>query len=792
MAGEKEKSQTASFRKVCLTCGREFSDDLILCPDDDELLTPIRTDSLIGTVLAGKYEIMEKLGAGGMGLVYKARHTLMKRLVAIKIMLPQLISSVSALKRFKQEAQAASSLNHPNILAVFDFGVTPDGMPYLVMDFLEGSNLGKELEHTHFDVPAALEIFVQSCVALSHAHKNGIVHRDLKPANIMLVEYEGRANFVKIVDFGMAKILGTVDGEMEDLTKSGEIFGSPLYMSPEQCMGKELDARSDIYSLGCVMYRTLTGCPAIQGSSAIECFSNHVNLLPPCFADACPGVEFPQGLEAIVFKAIAKDPEQRFQTMDELKDALLACAGLPISSSFGNITATSSLRATEQKTAQANVDAAARSAADNAAINTASGTSASALGATRVSPSQSAGAGSPPSSKPAPQSSPIHQASQAPTPPAAAPEQRTSPSGSTDMAKGLSPKLIGIAAAALVLVGGGIFAILPKDKSGSSSSTSSSTPSLFGAPESASGDLMKEGRSAYDHGDYAEAVKKFQAAIDKAKSKGDYDHGVPEAQLWLGKSYFENDDLDNAIAAYQSLLKYRESGKQLSAGDATEALNDLGNCYLGKRNFKQAQTYYQKALSIRQGYTGPEHVKVAETLAGLGNLALAQGQNKQALASLTKAQQIVDSSPAADDGDKANIYSALGQAYQFTGKLTQARTYYQKALDLREKTLSPDSPAIADTLLYLGTLEFRNKNLARSEELLNRALEIAKRAPGSSKTSMAEIQFCLGVLYDKKKDKAKAIEMVSSALKIREAQLGPNNQDTVDTRNYLTQLQAGK
>ncbi|HMW92539.1 MAG TPA: serine/threonine-protein kinase, partial [Candidatus Obscuribacter sp.] len=171
-----KETHSGSYRKICLTCGKEFAEDILLCPDDDELLTPIKADNLIGTVLSGKYEILEKLGAGGMGLVYKAKHTLMKRLVAIKIMLPQLIASVSALKRFKQEAQAASSLNHPNILTVFDFGVTPDGMPYLVMDYLEGTNLTKLLEtNQHLPLDVAVDIFIQTASGLAHAHRKGIV-----------------------------------------------------------------------------------------------------------------------------------------------------------------------------------------------------------------------------------------------------------------------------------------------------------------------------------------------------------------------------------------------------------------------------------------------------------------------------------------------------------------------------------------------------------------------------------------------------------------------------------------
>ena len=293
--------------------------NMIICPDDDTLLTPVLTDTLIGTVMADRYEILEKLGTGGMGLVYKAKHLLMKRLVAIKLMLPQYASNATALKRFQHEAQAASHLNHPNILTVYDFGVTPQGLPYLVMDLLEGTDLSAVLEaEGHLRADRAINIFSQTCAALAHAHQKNVVHRDLKPGNIMLIENEGKRDWVQIVDFGMAKILSAVDGEREDLTKAGEVFGSPMYMSPEQCMAKELDARSDIYSLGCVMYRTLTGCPAVAGSTAMECFNKHANGEPEPFASVCPEFNLSANLELIVFKCMAKNPDDRYQTMAAL------------------------------------------------------------------------------------------------------------------------------------------------------------------------------------------------------------------------------------------------------------------------------------------------------------------------------------------------------------------------------------------------------------------------------------------------------------------------------------------
>lgn len=738
-----ETSKSGAYRKVCLTCGKEFAEDVLLCPQDDELLTPIKADTLIGTVLSGSYEILEKLGAGGMGLVYKARHILMKRMVAIKIMLPQLIASVSALKRFKQEAQAASSLNHPNILTVYDFGVTPDGMPYLVMDFLEGTNLSKILEaNQSLPMETAIDVFIQTCTGLSHAHRKGIVHRDLKPANIMLVEHEGRSNFVKIVDFGMAKIVGTMDGEGEDLTKSGEVFGSPLYMSPEQCMGKVLDARADVYSLGCVMYRVLTGVTAVSGATAIECFSNHVSGVLKPFAEVAPDAVYPPGLETIVFKAMAKDPADRYQSMDELKDALMEMSKLELSGLYAHMVSSGYA----QKETVSVAGLAATMMADAAAPESALGMTKAAQAAATAAKAAAATAAAPPSGK---------------------------------------LPLIPIAIVTGIIALGGIGYFVSQQNA-----PKSSDPAAVQSDDKEAGfeEIMKRGHAAFEHGDFEAALTHFEDALVKAKAKGSYEKQVPEAQIWIGKSCYELGQFDKAITACQAVLSARESSRQMTATDASEALNELGKIYLAKDNYKESKAYFEKALAIRKAYKGAEHDQVAESLFGLGNLALAQGQMTQATSLLTQALAIADASAAFDPVSKAYIESALGQSYQLTKKFGKARELYQKALDLREKSLSPDNPAIAESLLFLGTLEYSQRNLTTSETLLTRAAEIAARAPGKSRATLAEIQFCLAVLYDTKRDKTRALDMAQKSYDIRRNELGSSDPKTKDAQTLLNRL----
>ena len=290
-------------------------------PTVDEINTflsqPIK-DPLIGTKLAGgRYEILDALGEGGMSVVYKAKQELVDRIVAIKTLKMTLLADPMILKRFEREVKTLSRLNHPNIVTVFDC-IVENGQPYFVMDFLQGCSLQDLIhEEKRLSPGRCKNIFGQVCNAVEHAHRNGIVHRDLKPANIMLMDISGQ-EFVKVVDFGLAKI----GEEAQRLTQSGEIWGSPLYMSPEQCSGHSMDARSDIYSLGSVLYEALTGRVPFAGTSFLDTIQKVVSLAPPTFATSAPDLKCAPEIEEIVMRCLEKSPDKRYQTMAELKDAI--------------------------------------------------------------------------------------------------------------------------------------------------------------------------------------------------------------------------------------------------------------------------------------------------------------------------------------------------------------------------------------------------------------------------------------------------------------------------------------
>ncbi len=302
----------------CPVCGLRVDNSVTICPRDG---TVIGDFSSTEKLLDNRYQVLSLIATGGMGSIYKARQPALNKTVAIKMLKVQNRGD-GAWARFQQEAKAASQLEHPNIIRVYDFGETADGQPFMVMDFVEGSNLQTLLkEEKTLPIEEALNIFRQICAGMTLAHSKKVYHRDLKPGNIMLSGLESANPQVRIVDFGIAKVMdGTED--LQALTQTGEVFGSPLYMSPEQALGKKVDGRSDIYSLGCIMHETLTGSLPLVGATPFETLIKHMNEKAPTIRQAKRDGKFSDELVALVAKTLSKDPAKRYQTMEELQDAL--------------------------------------------------------------------------------------------------------------------------------------------------------------------------------------------------------------------------------------------------------------------------------------------------------------------------------------------------------------------------------------------------------------------------------------------------------------------------------------
>ena len=270
----------------------------------------------------GNYRVTSLLGEGGMGVVYLAQHPVFHRKVAIKLLHAVLARDPDIVARFFNEARAIHMVAHENIVEILDFGQTPDGQPYFIMEYLSGESLSDAIARGPMPAEQVEAIAVQMCKALGAAHAKGIVHRDLKPHNVQLVIKADGALQVKILDFGVAKILASPDGASSVKTRTGSLMGTPLYMSPEQCKGAGvLDHRTDIYSLGVILFEMLSGRPPFNAEGVGELFAKHMLEDPPLVTEFVPNA--PPHMAAAIMKSLAKDPGARFQSMEDFRKAIV-------------------------------------------------------------------------------------------------------------------------------------------------------------------------------------------------------------------------------------------------------------------------------------------------------------------------------------------------------------------------------------------------------------------------------------------------------------------------------------
>lgn len=310
--------------KVCPVCAKEYSDTTTLCTADAEVLQ-IVDDPLVGQTLAEKYLIEQLIKRGGMGAVYRGKHVMMDKTVAIKVLRPSLAGDDVIVARFSREAKAASRISHPHAVSVTDFGEAENGVVFLVMEYLDGRTL-KDIIRSEGPMPLAraTEITRQVSGALDAAHQQGVVHRDLKSDNVMLSQTNG-GDWAKVLDFGIAKIQQPEGTRDHDITAPNLVIGTPLYMSPEQCsQTSPIDARSDVYSLGVIIYEMLSGRVPFTGESPTVIMMKQVQDPPPSILEARP--DLPASVDKLIERALAKQPADRFQTAGELSAALTAAA----------------------------------------------------------------------------------------------------------------------------------------------------------------------------------------------------------------------------------------------------------------------------------------------------------------------------------------------------------------------------------------------------------------------------------------------------------------------------------
>jgi serine/threonine protein kinase len=337
-------------RMRCTRCSRSFvagrTDKDGRCPDDGTVLvlappsSAPAVDPFVGKVVDGRYRIEGMLGSGSMGTVYRARQLNIGREVAIKILRQDRNADETTHARFKREAELVAKLSSPHTVTAFDSGRTAEGEPYIVMELLRGESLGQRIAKVRrIEVAEAIDIAIQVLRSLSEAHAKGIVHRDLKPDNVYFAGVEsasGSREIVKVLDFGIAKLVGRVDASLDVVeTQAGAVFGTPRYMSPEQAQGLPLDARSDLYTLGAILYQMVSGRPVFDDREAVVVMARHIKTAPTLLRDLGLPVPIPEDLDNLLSDVLAKDPSLRPPTADVFAERLLRIYEATLADSSG-------------------------------------------------------------------------------------------------------------------------------------------------------------------------------------------------------------------------------------------------------------------------------------------------------------------------------------------------------------------------------------------------------------------------------------------------------------------------
>jgi eukaryotic-like serine/threonine-protein kinase len=771
----------STLAATCPVCGESFLlEDF--CPRDGVKLKQAESDPMIGSYFAERFQIISKLGAGGMGSVYKAKHLLMDKVIALKVL--EKVDGESA-RRFQMEAKLACQLQHPNIINVSDFGISAEGQPYLVMDYLEGQSLGDVvLKEKTVKFKRALRIFLQACDALNYAHKRRLIHRDLKPGNLMLINDESGAEVVKLVDFGIAKQTQDETNSLA-LTRTGEVFGSPMYMSPEQCLGQKLDSRSDIYSLGCVMYEVVTGQTPFQATGLLEILNKHTTEDPLPFHQTNPHLQLvPAEFEKIVFTAMRRDLDKRYQTVLELWSDLQALES-QLTNTAGSLSVNQSATTAQpggDNGHSANVQP-ARSDGQSAHVQPAR-------------PSIQPGRDEAPSpysqSRTVPLTKKALAGGTAPPNSAIKPKSAMKPQQSNKMPIVLgSVVLIILGAAALFMVSTASHNSTSKTQiTGTSKATK--TPEDQAAPRWLR--MKQEGDKEFKDGhiNSSLALLKKAGAAAAANSVVENDPELIGLYKSLGRAYYEEDRNKEAEQTLHKALSICDKDDKLSgSAEAAEIKTILGSVLSSEGRFEEANRLFDRALAIGSANNGDDNTLSSNTLLARAGMHIKLKHSSEALADLNEALALrrASFSPGDEDSLKTNnkvsrkneqeaiarIENEIGRAYEIKGVLDQAKDAYSLGQQYAEKSVGTEHPLYADSLFGLASINFMRKHFEEASSQYKKAQVIRELSFGISNLRTAQVVACLGILKTAQGQYDDGIALLDEALRVRTELLGADN-----------------
>ncbi len=711
-------------------------------------------DLSFGTIVDNRYQLIEHLGQGGMGTVFKTRELGLERIIALKLLHPSLVGDTESQQRFKREGKVLSELNHPNILIFYRFGVWGDAFPYIAMEFVQGQSLSAVIGEQGISPNRVVAIGLQICAAMEHAHRHKVIHRDLKPSNIMLC-LQPTADTVKIVDFGLARVLPDANATSRQWTQTGSVIGSVHYMSPEQCLGKKADVRSDIYSLGCLLYEAVTGCRPLDADNPIGLMHLHATQMPEPISKRLGDAMTPAGLNNVLVRSMMKDPAQRYQSMAAMQEDL----SLVLSGQGGSIDDPG--KATKSSGRFSIMPGVGVLCAllflilasilgycillrnhNNEEMAVLSTHVPGPLGAEHF---KNLGDGF------------IKQCK--------FPEAELAFKRALDI---VEKKADSDRSTLRVLVTRLGYSYRAQGKQADARSSFTRALSIGKTiPEFDNANLLVSlGNVCTAQGRYREAEVIYKKALTIMEKNPGRD--TSSLLVCLSDTYRGQARYAEAAALSLQVLALCSKKPQGDRSYYTFCLGHLGSVYQEQRKYAEAEALYKRALAVGEKELGRDSCDLVCGLVQLGGAYREDRKYAEAEASYKRSLVISEKTPGSDSSNLLLSLRQLAEVYQEQGKNSQAESLYMRVLGISEKIPGPDSSELLHSLRQLAGAYQKEGKYGEAESLFKRALDISEKTPGPDNSNLLQSLKDLSRAYKDQGNIAAAEQLFKAAMAIIE------------------------